>query len=249
MKTIANIPYSDIGHKNQILNLYLPEADSFPVFIYFHGGGLEAGAHDDLPFLDYLTEKGIAVASVQYRMYPTAKYPEFIMDAAASVAWTMQHIGEYGKCDKFYVGGSSAGGYLSMMLCFDKRWLAPYSIAPTDIAGYIHDAGQPTKHFNVCREEGIDSRRVVIDDTAPIYHIGNAEEYSPMIFIISDDDMFNRYEQTMLMINTLKHFEYDQSKIKLKVTHGGHCVSLRTADEDGNNAFGKTVYEFMEEFK
>lgn len=253
MKTITDIPYSDIGHKNQVLDIFLPETDSFKTFVYFHGGGLEAGNQRDVPFAEYLTEKGIAVVSVQYRMYPTAKYPEFIMDAAASVAWTMQNIGKYGKCEKFYVGGSSAGGYLSMMLCFDKRWLAPYKIAPADITGYIHDAGQPTKHFNICREEGLDTRRVIIDETAPIFYIGSSTgsstEYAPMLFLVSDDDIENRYEQTMLMVNTLKHFEYDMNKIKLKVTHGGHCISLSSSDEDGNNIFAKTVYEFMEQYQ
>lgn len=249
MKVIENIPYSDIGHKNQFLNIALPDnKDSFKVFIYFHGGGLEAGGPDREPFWDYLTENGVAVVSVQYRMYPTAKYPEYIMDAAAAVSWVMNNISEYGKCDKFYVGGSSAGGYLSLMLCLDKRYLAPYRIAPTDISGFIHDAGQPTKHFNICREEGIDSRRVIIDETSPIYHIGTEKEYPPMIILVSDDDMFNRYEQTMLMFNTFRHFEYDMNKIKLKVTHGGHCISLKRCGEDGINEFAKTVYDFIKEF-
>lgn len=249
MRKITDIPYSDIGHKNQVLVIFIPETDSFKVFIYFHGGGLTSGDQHNIPFAEYLTERGIAIVSVQYRMYPTAKYPEFIMDAAASVAWAMKNMSKYGKCDKFYVGGSSAGGYLSMMLCFDKRWFAPYNISPTDISGYIHDAGQPTKHFNVCREEGLDCRRVIIDETAPIFHIGTSDEYAPMLFIVSDDDMENRYEQTLLMVNTLKHFEYDMSKIKLKVTHGGHCVSLSQNDENGNNIFGKISYEFIEEYK
>lgn len=41
MKTIKDICYSD-EHK-QYLDVYLPERDSFPVFLYFHGGGLEEG--------------------------------------------------------------------------------------------------------------------------------------------------------------------------------------------------------------
>ncbi len=246
MKTLMDIPYSDIGHKNQVLDIFLPEAESFPVFVYFHGGGLEEGDQHNPPFVEYLTSKGIAVVSAQYRMYPTAKYPEFIMDAAAAVAWSMKHLGEYGDCKRFYVGGSSAGAYLSMMLCFDRRWLAPYGMAPGDIAGFVHDAGQPTKHFHICREEGLDTRRVIIDDTAPIYHVGTSGQYPPMLFMVSDDDMENRYEQTLLMVSTLRHFAYDMDKIELHVTHGGHCISLQMTDEAGDNVFAKTVYAFME---
>ena len=123
-----------------------------------------------------------------------------------------------------FVGGSSAGGYLSMMLCFDKRWLAPYGIDPVSIDGYIHDAGQPTCHFNVLRERGLDPRRVIIDDSAPMYHVGTAKAYAPMCFIVSDHDMENRYEQTMLMLSTMKHLRYDMSKVQLRVMHGEHCA-------------------------
>ncbi len=245
MKKIETIQYSDIGHKSQTLDIYLPEKDSCPIFIYFHGGGIEDGDKYDIPFLDYLIDQGIGVVSAEYRMYPNAKYPEFIQDAAAAVGWTFSHIREYVKCDKIYVGGCSAGAYISMMLCFDKKYLAPYGISPMDFAGFIHHGGQPTKHFNVCREEGIDTRRVIIDETAPIYHIGLSEAYPPMLFIVSDDDMENRYEQTLLMINTLKHFEYDMNKIKLIVTHGGHCVAHNAVNEDGNNLFGVYAADFI----
>lgn len=98
MRKITDIPYSDIGHKNQVLDIFIPETDSFKVFIYFHGGGLTSGDQHNIPFAEYLTERGIAIVSVQYRMYPTAKYPEFIMDAAASVAWAMKNMSKYGKC-------------------------------------------------------------------------------------------------------------------------------------------------------
>ena len=38
------------------------------------------------------------------------------------------------------------------MLCFDEKYLKAVGMLPTDIAGYIHDAGQPTSHFNVLKE-------------------------------------------------------------------------------------------------
>ena len=44
-----------------------------------------------------------------------------------------------------------------------------------------------------------------------------------MLFIVFTNDLENRYEQTMLMLRTLKHFNYDESKIELKVMDGKHC--------------------------
>lgn len=143
-----------------------------------------------------------------------------------------------------YVGGSSAGGYLSQMLCFDEKWLAKYNIKPCDITGFIHDAGQPTCHFNVLKERGIDSRRVIIDDSAPLYHIGEADEYPPMLIIVSDNDMKNRYEQTMLLESTLKHFGHTE-KVQLKIMNGTHCAYVNKVDQDGESVFGKLVLSFI----
>jgi len=245
MKKIENICYSDIGHPAQKLDLYLPEAESFPIFVYFHGGGIESGDKADVEtMITYLLKKQIAVASVNYRMYPTAVYPEFIRDAAASVAWVRQNIEQYGSCTGIFVGGSSAGGYLSMMLCFDKKYFAPFGFLPTELAGFVHDAGQPTCHFNVLRERGLDSRLVVVDESAPMFHIGREPEYAPMQFIVSDDDMENRYEQTMLMLSTLKHFGYQNYDCKLM--HGTHCQYVGEMYENGESILGKIVYEFIQ---
>ncbi len=249
MKIYSDVSYGKLGHESQKLDLYIPECDSFKTFVYFHGGGLRDGdkASDTMKILsESLANRGIAVANVNYRMYPDAKYPEFICDCAESVSWVMKNIEKYGKSEGIFVGGSSAGGYLSMMLCFDKRWLGEYGILPTEISGYIHDAGQPTAHFTVLKYSGIDSKRVIVDDTAPLYHIGCDEKYSPMLFIVSDNDRQNRYEQTMLTISTLKHFGHSDGKVELRVMNGTHCHYVRQApDENGNTVFGTIIENFI----
>jgi len=242
MKKFEDICYSP--ETKQCLDLYLPEKDAFPVLVYFHGGGLEAGDKKTMPaFMEYMTARGIAVASVNYRMYPEAKYPDFLVDGAASVAWIFRHKEKYGFTG-IYVGGSSAGGYMSQMLCFDRRWLGAWDISPMDIAGFVLDAGQPTCHFNVLRERGMDTRRLIVDDSAPLYHIGTDPEYPGMLVIVSDNDIENRYEQTMLMLSTLKHFGHTEG-IQLKVMHGGHCQYLEAVDEKGESVFGQIVADYI----
>ena len=247
MKTISDICYSK--ESQQYLDVHLPECGSFPVFVYFHGGGLENGdkaAPRFDAFFKHMTEQGMAVVSVNYRMYPTAKYPDFIEDAAAATAWAFANMKQYGTVTGIYVGGSSAGGYLSMMLCFDKTYLGRYGISPMDIAGFVHDAGQPTCHFNVLRERGIDSRRVIIDESAPLYHIGAEETYPPMLIIVSDNDMKNRYEQTMLVMSTLKHFGHTEN-VKLQVMHSTHCAYIKKVDENNISIFGEMIGRFIQE--
>ena len=243
MKIISDICYNP--ETKQCLDIYIPESHAFAVLVYFHGGGLVQGDKvTGKAFINHLTERGVAVVSANYRMYPDAKYPDFICDAAEAVAWVFQNIKNYCNVNDIYVGGSSAGGYLSQMLGFDKRWLASYGISPMDIAGFVHDAGQPTCHFRVLQERGIHKHRVIIDDSAPLYHVGEDETYPPMLILVSDDDMKNRLEQTMLLVSTLKHFGHTENVI-LKIIEGKHCCALKTTDENGNNLFGKLVYSFI----
>ena len=69
--------------------------------------------------------------------------------------------------------------------------------------------------------------------------IGKAESYPPMMFIVSDNDMENRYEQTQLTLSTLKHFRYDESKIYYRLMNGRHCQYSHKEE------FGKIICEFL----
>src|SRR5690606_28133160 len=146
---------------------------------------------------------------VDYRLYPNTKFPEYIIDAANALLWVIKNIKNYGNSKNIYVGGSSAGGYLSMMLCFDQSYLKNVGISNEQISGYLHDAGQPTVHLNILKERGIDSRRIIVDEAAPIYFVGLEKTYPKMMFVVSDNDVANRLEQTNLMVSTLNSFGYD----------------------------------------
>ena len=246
--------FTDLTNNNGLrLELHLPDEGAFPLFIYFHGGGLVGGGVTSCRnFAETLCKRGIGVLGVQYHLYPKegcgdVHYPMYIDDCAAAVSWAFRHIAEYGTCTGIYAGGSSAGGYISMMLCFDKSFLGKYGIAPTQLAGFVHDAGQPTAHFNVLkRDRGLDSRRVIVDETAPLYHIGADPEYPPMLIIVSDQDMENRFEQTQLVLSTLRHFGHtEKNGIYYRLENGKHCAYVYQSDEDGEAKFGKMVDEFV----
>lgn len=245
MKKYSDIAYAVREGEELFLDLYTPESDDFDVFIYFHGGGLAGGSKrcGEHSFIPYLAEHGIATASVEYRMYPDHAYPDFLVDAADAVKYVSENISRYGKCRRIFVGGSSAGGYISMMLCFDRRWYDGAGVPEGIISGYVHDAGQPTAHFNVLKYRGIDPKRVIIDDTAPLYHICDGN-YPPMHVIVSDNDMENRYEQTMLTLSTLRHFGRADT-VTHTVMHGTHCNYVERIDDDGKSAFGKIILEFI----
>ena len=131
------------------------------------------------------------------------------------------------------------------MLCFDAKYFGKHGFAPEDIRGFVLDAGQPTQHFNVLRESGIDTRRVIIDERAPLYYVGIADHYSPMCIIVSDNDIPNRYEQTKLLVSTVKQF-CPETDITLHEMHGNHCAYCFDRDAMGESVFGKIVLEFIQ---
>ena len=66
-----------------------------------------------------------------------------------------------------------------------------------------------------------------------------------MLLIVADQDMENRYEQTVLVRSTMEHFAYDLSKVELKLMHGRHCAHVSADDENGENILGTIVRDFI----
>lgn len=236
------ITKSDIRYAERdacFLDIHLPETEDYDVFLYFHGGGLVNGSKEDIRFHEDLVSKNICVVSANYRMYPDAKFPDFVVDAADAVAFVQKQFP--GK--RLFVGGSSAGGYLSLMLCFDERYLENAGVDPKSIASYIHDAGQPTTHFNVLTERGLDRYRLVIDEAAPAYFVGLKESHPDMLIIVSDDDLPCRLEQTYMFTKALSQFNIGY---ELKVMHSSHCKYVNKQDENGNWIFSDLVSDFIQ---
>ncbi|MBQ7982816.1 MAG: alpha/beta hydrolase [Clostridia bacterium] len=234
MTILENQCYDGTTGKCGLYDLYLPgdagcECDD--LFIYIHGGGIAGGDKaGERRVFTLLAEQGIASASINYRMYPDgARFPVFIEDCAKAVA----HIVAAGRKDcrfkRVTVGGSSAGGYLSMMLFFDPQYLGAYGISPRDIDGWFFDAGQPTTHFNIlAKERGIDPVAVRIDEAAPMYFVDRPytdPETLPRIhFVWAENDMTARPEQNALMVRLLRHYGYPQNKLtETFMPHNGHC--------------------------
>lgn len=146
------IRYAD--HPECILDVRVPGGETnFPTVVWLHGGGLSGGARHFLP----LADEGIAQVAVDYRLLGkgAAGGDDCIDDAAAAVAWTLEHIAGYGgDSNRVFVAGHSAGGFLSLMVGMDPARLAAHGAANTAIAGVCAVSGQVTKHFNVRRFEG-----------------------------------------------------------------------------------------------
>lgn len=246
IKIIRNIPYTEERETRNCYDLYLPAEEGTDteapqtLVIYFYGGSLKKGCKDKQAFpgalIRELREHGaahgsVAVACPDYRLIPDVMYPTFINDAAEAVrAATERYSTEYGSPKRIFIAGYSAGAYISMMLCFDKKYLAVQGIDADKITGYLLMSGQPTKHMSVLECDGMDKRAIVVDQTSALYHIG--PHGAPLLIVTSDMDLKNRREQNMLLCTALKTFGYD-SKVDFvnlgDVPHG----AMAKKDENG----------------
>ncbi|HRX10608.1 MAG TPA: alpha/beta hydrolase [Draconibacterium sp.] len=194
------------------LDIYYPEkAKGFTTVVWFHGGGI-TGGEKFIP--NKLKKQGIAVVAVNYRLNPKVNCPAYIEDAAAAVAWTFNHIAEFGgDPTKIVVSGHSAGGYLASMIGLDKQWLAKYDIDANKIAMLIPFSGHCITHMTIRKERGIPDTQPVVDEFAPLYHV--RADAPPLILITGDREreMLGRYEENAYMMRMMKVAGHQKTKL------------------------------------
>jgi acetyl esterase/lipase len=126
------------------LDVYSPaEGSGHPVLVFFHGGGWYQ--FDKVlygPVAMKLLPFDIVVVMVDYSLYPAADCRQMAHEAAAAVAWTLEHIGEYGGDPaRVVVGGQSAGAQLAALAAMDPQYLAAYGHSSGEIRGLIGVSG------------------------------------------------------------------------------------------------------------
>lgn len=185
----AGIAFGD--DPRQKLDVYRPTVmpDNAPVVVFFFGGSWNQGSRSDYDFVgEALASRGIVTVLADYRLYPQVRYPLFLDDGAAAVAWTRQHIAEYGADPKkLYLMGHSSGAYNAAMLALDPRWLEKVGMSPADVKGWIGLAGP----YDFLPIDNRDVRPVFFfpdspPDSQPINHV--SKRSPPALLMASRDD-------------------------------------------------------------
>eukprot|EP00850_Spirogloea_muscicola_P019880 SM000201S05936 [mRNA] locus=s201:253816:258573:- [translate_table: standard] len=116
-RVVRSIIYRDMPRNR--LDLYLPamEGGGKPVVIFVTGGAWTIGYKAWGALLGQcLEERGIVVASLDYRNFPQGLVTDMIDDVSAGVQWVLGNIHCYGgDADRVVLVGQSAGAHLSAL--------------------------------------------------------------------------------------------------------------------------------------
>lgn len=251
-KELTNLAYKTAGDSYETerckLDLYLPEKKkaTFATLVWLHGGGITGGSKDgahQIALGRHLAASGTALASINYRLSPKAKYPAYIEDTAAAFAWVKQHIAEHGGDPaRVYLGGHSAGAYLALMAALDGKYLGAQGLKIQDIAGLVPVAGQTLTHYTIREERGLPKSRLIADEAAPIFHA--RKDAPPMLILYAERDMALRGEENQLLAAALR--QAGANHLKIQMVKGTDHGSVGHDLEKDENAGSQAVVRFLQ---
>jgi acetyl esterase/lipase len=151
----------------QLLDLYLPDTAKFPgarpVIIWLHSGGWVSGSRiDTADVIQREIARGYAVASVEYALAPTYRFPVPLQDVKIAIRWAKAYATHYHfNPAKVIVAGGSAGGHVATLVGVTPGLFEPATtripvalrgyddtvaavvdfVGPTDMYAFDHETG------------------------------------------------------------------------------------------------------------
>lgn len=195
------------------LDLYLPDLiEDFPLLIWLHGGGLTINSKDSLEASEVgvrMAREGIGTAVINYRLSPEATFPAYIDDVAAAIQWVYDNARKYqGDRKRLFVGGHSAGAYLAAMVALDPTYLESYDLKPRRLTGVIAISGQMDSHQTTKKERNLPAEEKIVDQTAPLFFVSEAQKLPPFLILYADHDMPQRGAINQEFVDSLQAHQH-----------------------------------------
>ena len=215
-----DIVYAQYGEAQLRLDLYRPRDGEPPLpgVTAVRGGGWRAG--DKRGFASIaaaLAEQGLAVACIEYRVLPEARFPVEVNDVKAAVRWMRAEAKRYGiRPDAIGAIGGSAGGHLVAMLGtshkiadlegdgghagVSSRVQAVVAMAPVvDFSGF--KGRDPKTRFDFLGSS-FEENPAVWAKASPVTHL--SRDSAPFLLMHSKADKTVPYAQSLEMLERCK---------------------------------------------
>jgi acetyl esterase/lipase len=119
VERVGDVSYYPSGSRRHTLDIYRrSDARCAPVLLFVHGGAWLFGhkGTQGLLLANHMAQRGWICVSINYRLSPSATFPDHLVDVKRAIAWVRRHIGEYGGDPGFVVlAGGSAGAHLAAL--------------------------------------------------------------------------------------------------------------------------------------
>ena len=173
------------------IDVYRAQQPHAPVVVFFYGGRWQDGKRADYAYVGrWLAAAGVTTVIPDYRLYPDVRYPVFVEDAAAAVAWVFEHADALDiDPRRVFVSGHSAGAHIAALLATDAKYLARHQLRPRDLAGEIGLSG-PYDFLPLTDDDLVDifsadpARQA---DSQPVNHVEGDEP--PFLLLHGDGDL------------------------------------------------------------
>jgi acetyl esterase/lipase len=142
----TDISYGEYGSRNYLDIWRRPDLDRggrAPVLLQVPGGAWMVGSkrQQAYPLMSHLAELGWVCVAINYRLSPRSTWPDQIVDVKRALAWTKEHIAEYGgDPDWVAITGGSAGGHLSSLAALtanDPQFQPGFEDADTSVRAAV----------------------------------------------------------------------------------------------------------------
>lgn len=260
-RKIADIEYAQVDGHRLLLDLYLPnDTRQPPLVVWVHGGAWRRGSKESMP-LKALVQQGYAIASVDYRLSPVAKFPAQVHDCKAAIRFLRARQQKYGyDARRVGIAGNSAGGHLVALIGTTNghKQLEGNVGEHLDQSSDVHavvDYYGPTNFLTILKQStphGLSVRvpalKLLLGGTpeekpklarlaSPVFHVDQGDP--PLLLIHGDQD-----PQVPINQSHELHAAYKQHKLPahFEVVHGGAHGGPKFFDDQRN----QMVREFFD---
>lgn len=258
-----DLEYAEVAGQRLLLDLYLPkEKQNPPIVVWVHGGAWRSGSKDKMPLTD-LVKQGFAVASVDYRLSPVAKFPAQIHDCKAAIRYLRGNAKRLGiNTQRIGVAGSSAGGHLAALIGVTNHHeelegkVGKYLDQSSDVQAIVDYYG-PTNFLTILDQStphGLSVRvpalKLLLGNhpeqesklarlASPVFHVDQHDP--PLLLIHGDQDPQVPINQSHELHGVYKQQELP---VQFEVVHGGAHGGSGFYDERRN----RLVREFFQKY-